>query len=70
MQEGKASFTLSGDYYNRELSGKYGSRPTIWHSSLVILKQFCIIHFLLRICKSIRPTVQITLIFGLESFYR
>lgn len=65
MQEGKASFTLSGDYYNRELSGEVitvGPGPPV--GTLRIVKKSP------SVCKSVRPTVQITFITSLESFYR
>lgn len=40
-QEGKASFILSGDYYNRELSGEYNTLVLfIYLVCLVILQVF------------------------------
>lgn len=52
MQEGKASFTLSGDYYNRELSGEVitvGPGPPVG--------TLCIVKKSLSVCKSIRSLV-------------
>lgn len=45
-QEGKASFILSGDYYNRELSGENNNLVFIYLVYLLILQVFEYVEFL------------------------